>query len=129
MISKTANELETLEQESTYYPPCQDCNKKMDEIRRIYDKIKEQEPCDAISREYLKKIAQSEGAYGYVSAHDIATAPSVTQKSGKWIETEYHRWRCSVCREKGTSEWDNIHDVRTNFCPNCGAKMESEDKE
>ncbi|MBQ1293186.1 MAG: hypothetical protein IIY21_04065 [Clostridiales bacterium] len=45
------------------------------------------------------------------------------QKSGKWIETEYHRWRCSVCREKGMSEWDNIHDVRTNFCPDCGADM------
>lgn len=39
----------------------------------------ELEQCDdAVSREYLKKIAQSEGAYGYVSAHDIATAPSVT---------------------------------------------------
>lgn len=48
---------------------------------------------------------------------------------GHWIETEYHHWRCSVCREKGMSDWDNIHDVRTNFCPNCGAKMESEDKE
>jgi DNA-directed RNA polymerase subunit RPC12/RpoP len=51
------------------------------------------------------------------------------QKKGHWIETEYHRWRCSVCREKGMSEWDNIHDVRTNFCPDCGAKMESEYKE
>jgi len=54
-------------------------------------------------------------------------------KTGHWIETEYHRWRCSVCREKGMSEWDNINDVRTNFCPNCGARMvepqESEDKE
>lgn len=51
-----------------------------------------------------------------------------SRRKGYWIETEYHRWRCSVCREKGMSEWDNIHDVRTNFCPDCGAKMESEDK-
>ena len=27
--------------EPTYYPPCIDCNKKMDEIRRTYDKLKE----------------------------------------------------------------------------------------
>ena len=27
--------------EPIYYPPCIDCNKKMDEIRRIYDKLKE----------------------------------------------------------------------------------------
>jgi len=33
-----------LEQEPSYYPPCIDCNKKMDEIRRAYDKLKEQEP-------------------------------------------------------------------------------------
>ena len=38
--------IQTLNQEPTYYPPCQDCNKKMDEVRRIYDKIKEQESCN-----------------------------------------------------------------------------------
>ena len=27
--------------EPIYYPPCIDCNKKMDEIRRTYDKLKE----------------------------------------------------------------------------------------
>lgn len=59
-----------------------------------------------------------------------ALLPSVTpsRRKGHWIETEYHRWKCSVCREKGMSEWDNIHDVRTNFCPNCGVKMESEEQ-
>ena len=36
--------IKALEQEPTYYPPCIDCNKKMDEIRRTYDKLKEQEP-------------------------------------------------------------------------------------
>lgn len=47
---------DALSQEPTYYPPCIDCNKKMDEIRRAYDKLKEQEPCDdAISRENTLK--------------------------------------------------------------------------
>ena len=42
---------------------------------------------------------------------------------GHWIETEYHRYRCPICREKGMSDWDNIHDKKTDFCPNCGADM------
>ena len=39
-------EIKALSQEPTYYPPCIDCNKKMDEIRRAYDKLKEQEQCN-----------------------------------------------------------------------------------
>lgn len=56
-----------------------------------------------------------------------ALSQEPSRRKGHWIETEYHRWRCSVCREKGMSEWDNIHNVRTNFCPDCGARMESEE--
>ena len=82
---------------------------------------------DAISREdaikALQKVACYSAAIRARMIGAIEDLPSVTQKSGKWIETEYHRWKCSVCREKGMSEWDNIHDVRTNFCPNCGARM------
>ena len=40
--------IKALEQEPVYYPPCIDCNKKMDEIRKAYDnmttKALEQEP-------------------------------------------------------------------------------------
>ena len=35
-----------LEQEPVFFPSCQDCNAKMDEIRRAYDKLQEQQPCD-----------------------------------------------------------------------------------
>lgn len=31
--------IEALEQEPIYYPPCIDCNKKMDEIRKVYDNM------------------------------------------------------------------------------------------
>ena len=113
-----------------------------------------QEPCDdAISREYLKKIAQSEGAYGYVSAHDIATAPSVTQKSDKYRK-EAKRWKNKWLKSQKSGKWiikeRYYHDTVTaecsechreveiptcmeelmyDFCPMCGAKMESEDEE
>ena len=48
----------------------------------------------------------------------------ITQKSGKWIDREEYdadRWKCSVC---GRTE-----QYKENYCPDCGAKMESEDKE
>jgi len=91
------------------------------------------EPCeDAISREDA-----IQNIYKWFDSSDIKSAvPHIEKclnelppvrpqepKAGHWIETEYHRWKCSVCREKGMSEWDNIHDVRTNFCPNCGCRM------
>lgn len=84
------------------------------------------EPCeDAISRDYLLSIANMDESYGYVSAHDIAKAPSVTpkQKMGRWIEHKYN-WsshlECSEC-----SVWfARINLVRKSYCPNCGAKME-----
>ena len=57
------------------------------------------EPCeDAISRDYLLSVAYTDGAYGYVSAHDIAKAPSVNPKvvecedaiSRAWIKESIH---------------------------------------
>ena len=85
-------------------------------------------PCDdVVSREYLKKIAQSEGAYGYVSAHDIATAPSVTQKLGKWIgidEEPHEDYECSCCGYVVSTFTANIEPhTEYKYCPNCGAKM------
>ena len=43
-------------------------------------------------------------------------------KRGKWIAQDetYTRWFCSECKSKN-------HHKRTNYCPNCGAKMDLED--
>ena len=59
--------VQALSQEPKYYPPCEDCHKRMDEIRRAYDKLKEQEPCDdAISRDAVDKyIARLLSGYLY----------------------------------------------------------------
>lgn len=35
---------------------------------------------DCVSRKYLLSIANEDGAYGYVSTHDIINAPSITQQ-------------------------------------------------
>ena len=52
-----------------------------------------------------------------------------SSRKGHWIATEYHRYRCPICREKGMSDWDNIHDKKTDFCPNCGACMKEGSEE
>jgi hypothetical protein len=38
--------IKALEQEPVYFPPCVDCNTKMNEIREAYDNLKKQEPCE-----------------------------------------------------------------------------------
>ena len=52
----------------------------------------------------------------------IEKAPAVNiplKFVGKWIKTdnrwEMGLWRCSYC--------DSFYDVKTNYCPTCGAKM------
>ena len=90
--------IEALEQESTYYPLCIDCNKKMDEIRRAYDKLKEQEP----------KI-------GHWIQHE----------EKMFISAEH--WECSWCHRTTMiypfrvdgNDYDAMY-----YCPKCGAKMQ-----
>lgn len=67
-----------------------------------------------------------------VSLADYVKEHYASKRSGKWIEQEGWDgdvyYECSLCGEpfcliEGTPT-DNMY----NFCPNCGAKMESEDK-
>lgn len=54
---KREGEIERIPYKITFYPPCQDCNTKMDEIRRAYDKLKNQESSDKASdKDKLDKI-------------------------------------------------------------------------
>lgn len=80
---------------------------------------------DAVNREaVLDLIADYDLSMGQV-VKGIHALPSVTPqepKTGKWISTEtkgvryafWCRYKCSLCG--GLSD-------RTNFCPNCGARM------
>lgn len=44
--------------------------------------------------------------------------------TGEWIKTDNRwgigTWRCSYC--------DSFYDVKTNYCPTCGAKMKGEEE-
>jgi rubrerythrin len=110
----------------------------------------EQEPCeDAISRkEALEALEQEEPLVWCDGADEIAAynqwssdvdtiknIPSVQPKpkTGHWEPMWYggyadgcpvwEEWDCSECGY----EHNGLEDTLTNYCPNCGAKMESEE--
>lgn len=80
--------------EPRYYPPCEDCHKKMNEIRKAYDKIQSAEPKTG----HWKKVSYKRGRIGWDNI----------------IEDDYY-FECSEC--KGWSEKD------FNYCHWCGARM------
>ena len=95
-------------------------------------KALEQQPSeDCISREAVleiqSKYAEHIGATKFWQMRDdIRELPSVTptRPKGKWKPLNYkdemwgYVYKCSNC---GATEY------KDNFCPNCGAKMESEE--
>lgn len=56
----------------------------------------------------------------------IAQMPTIEPKKGKWIHDGYdfphgNDWiHCSICGKRGI----NVPADLTNYCPNCGARME-----
>ena len=62
----------------------------------------------------------------------IAELEAQLPKEGEWIttRTEYHDGEiyCSVCDFDAPTEGD-YRQVKTNYCPNCGAKMDGERKD
>ena len=85
---------------------------------------------EAISREavldYLESESDNFPDYHEAIEH-VLDIPSVTQKSkiGYWIaHSDGGIWikyyECSDCGK--------VHDTHSDYCPNCGAKMESEEQ-
>ena len=78
---------------------------------------------DCISRQAAIDIATKEGAYGYISAQELAELPSVRpeQKHGKWVEDvafyDEEGCPCIVTRCNRCGEANPAN----NYCPNCGS--------
>ena len=102
----------------------------------ILDYFEEQEPCeDAISREDVMDWLENATYEDVCEAigTNLDFLPSVTHKSGKWIgidEKPHEDYECSCCGYVVSTFTANIEPhTEYKYCPNCGAKMESEDKE
>jgi ribosomal protein L37E len=96
----------------------------------------EQQPCDdCISRQAVLDMledinAETEGVGFYYEHYVeyIKNLPPVTPqpKIGRWINIDATHSKCDRCGAVFEIASEN---GESNYCPNCGAKMESEDKE
>jgi len=118
--------------------PCGKYIKEIDHLRKYICKLEtqivEQQPCeDAISRQALKDlgaecIAKRDENGNLIPLGCIDNLPSVsTEKTGRWkrvsidkyIQHAMAYYKCSECGGQTIGQ--------TEYCPNCGAKMEVEE--
>lgn len=148
-VNAVKGAIKALEQE-----PCDKCRYKRTSICGNCKEYDEFEPCDAISRDAAIE-AVKQAIYNHDSAiMRLTELPSVTQKpetvtefadrcrecgarygkllkqkSGKWIlldECANSGYYCSNCQKKLVKEGWSPTIKKIKYCPNCGAKMESE---
>ena len=64
--------------------------------------------------------------------HYMPAADVVEVRHGRWMTTDAypHHLYCSVCYKTyaKNAKWVNELDLPTNYCPNCGARMDKEDE-
>ena len=99
------------------------------EAEEMAIKALEQEPCeDAISRKQAIKTIEKFCSPECVQVCVLTELPPVTPqpKTGQWIKTKERDdaeplilWKCSECL--------TVQRLKTNYCPNCGAKMKEGD--
>lgn len=96
--------VQALSQEPKYYPPCEDCHKRMDEIRRAYNKLKEQEPCeDAISRDF--EIGDEVRMIGSDPIYDDCDVGWVIRNASEKVKTMYVMRNDGSADEEAKAEW------------------------
>ena len=56
----------------------------------------------------------------------LSATETLIPKRGKWIGRQNHK-KCSVCGRQAIYDVALQSDMKTPYCPNCGAKMEVQD--
>lgn len=84
--------------------------------------------------EAINAIRQYQYPYGVefllanIPATDVAEV-----RHGRWMTTDAypHHLYCSVCYKTyaKNAKWVNELDLPTNYCPNCGSRMDKEDEQ
>ena len=83
--------------------------------------------------EAINAIRQYQYPYGveFLLAN-IPAADVALVRHGRWLTTDAypHHLYCSVCYKTyaKNAKWVNELDLPTNYCPNCGARMDKEDE-
>jgi len=92
-------------------------------------KALEQQPCgDCISRETARRIVDSGRTRQQMIDMILATPPVIPQpKIGRWIFVDKAKEHAH-CSECDYGDVDLFNGRPHNYCPNCGAKMESEER-
>lgn len=74
-----------------FYPPCEDCNKKMDEIRRAYDKLQDRptewtrEFAEWVAREIFDDMWEyNKDAFAEIACRKLAKLGIVREKGDEW---------------------------------------------
>ena len=106
-------------------------------------KLLEQEPCeDCVSREEVLKIYDEwfatcniadRKASPKAKINALPPATPIRPRKGEWCKQndDYYDWyECSECGygSEGEMQYSSEYDVRTNFCPNCGADMRGDEE-
>lgn len=78
-------------------------------------------------RQAADVVTHSPGASTWGAVADYLISHGVTvQKHGRWeINKKYGDYECSVC-EQGDVIAPHFSNLKMNYCPNCGAKMDGE---
>ena len=66
---------------------------------------------------YSFEYAKLEDALNKIPAADVAPV-----RHGRWVDTDSEFAQCSLCKYPVYVGWN-----QTNYCPNCGAKMDGGD--
>lgn len=116
-----------------------DLNTQDDEAHRMAIEALGQEPCeDAVSRIEVLKLVRFNAFHVKSQIKAIENMPSVTPrepKKGHWIKHNTlngaYYYDCSLCGcvAPCTETADSYLWKLSNFCPDCGAKMNKEEKE
>ena len=81
--------------------------------------------------EYNKGWNDCRSAF-YKCITSMPAADVVEVRHGRWLTTDAypHHLYCSVCYKTyaKNAKWVNELDLPTNYCPNCGARMDKEDE-
>ena len=72
----------------------------------------------------------ADGVYAVIETFPAADVVEV--RHGRWMTTDAypHHLYCSVCYKTyaKNAKWVNELDLPTNYCPNCGTRMDKEDE-